>query len=61
MNIVMILPKYSVSIHDPCCFPLGILYITAVLKRNGHNVKYLNFNINEYGSKDETQYPLLYC
>lgn len=55
MNIVLVLPKYSVSINDPCCFPIGFMMISSVLKQNGHNVKVLNFNIKEYGINDELE------
>lgn len=53
MKITMILPKYSVSIHDPCCFPLGFMSISAVLKDLGHQVKVLNFNLQEYDLEAE--------
>lgn len=53
MNIALILPRYSVSINDPCCFPLGFMSISAVLKQSGHKVKVLNFNLHEYELEDE--------
>lgn len=48
MNILIVLHKYGVKIDDPCCFPLGLMYISAVLKQNGHNVKVLNYNLHDY-------------
>jgi radical SAM superfamily enzyme YgiQ (UPF0313 family) len=45
MRIALILPKYSVSIHDPCCFPLGFMSISAVLKQAGHDVTVFNLNL----------------
>ena len=48
MKIALVLPKYSVSINDPCCFPLGFMSISAVLKAAGHDVRVLNFNVAEH-------------
>ena len=48
MNITLILPKYSVSLADPCCYPLGFMTISAVLKRAGHKVNVLNLNLWDY-------------
>lgn len=53
MKVCLILPKYSVSVHDPCCFPLGFMYISSVLKSLGHDVKVLNLNIAEYNVFEE--------
>jgi anaerobic magnesium-protoporphyrin IX monomethyl ester cyclase len=53
MEIALILPKYSVSIHDACCYPLGFLSISAVLKQSGHNVKVCNFNLQKYDLESE--------
>lgn len=53
MNVVLILPKYSVSIHDPCIYPLGFMTISAALKQAGHNVKVLNFNLQKYDLESE--------
>lgn len=53
MNVTLILPQYSVSIHDPCFFPLGFAYISATLKQAGHNVKVLNFNLKQYDLEAE--------
>jgi anaerobic magnesium-protoporphyrin IX monomethyl ester cyclase len=53
VKIALVLPQYSVSLHDPCCFPLGFMTISAVLKQAGHNVKILNFNLQEYELEDE--------
>ena len=53
MKVALVLPKYSVSVHDPCCFPLGFMMISAVLKQAGHDVKVLNFNLQEYDIETE--------
>ena len=53
MKIILILPKYSVSLHDPCCFPLGFMSISAILKQAGHSVKVLNFNLQDYDLESE--------
>ncbi len=52
MNILLVLHKYGVSIDDPCCYPLGFMQISAVLKRQGHNVKVLNYNLHDYFLND---------
>lgn len=48
MKLLMILPKYQVDISDPCCFPLGPMYISSVLKQAGHDVTVLNYNLWDY-------------
>lgn len=53
MNITLISHKYGVSVHDPCCYPLGFLYISAVLKKAGHTVKILNYNLWDYDLRKE--------
>lgn len=55
MNICLVLHKYSVSLADPCCYPLGYMYISAVLKQAGHNVKVLNYNLFDYDFEQEIQ------
>ena len=40
MRIVLICHKYGVSIDDPCCYPLGFMYISAVLKP-GDSIQWL--------------------
>ena len=53
MKIVMVCHKYGVSIDDPCCYPLGFMYISAVLKQLGHQVKVMNFNLWDYDLSEE--------
>jgi radical SAM superfamily enzyme YgiQ (UPF0313 family) len=48
VKIVLIIHKYGVPLADPCCFPLGFLGISSVLKQAGHDVKILNYNLWEY-------------
>lgn len=47
MRLALILPKYGVSIHDPCFAPLGFLYVSAMAKRLGHSVGFFNLNLWE--------------
>jgi radical SAM superfamily enzyme YgiQ (UPF0313 family) len=47
MKLALILPKYGVSIHDPCFAPLGVLYISAMAKKLGHEVDFFNLNLWE--------------
>lgn len=44
-KIALICFKYGVPLDDPCCYPLGFMYISAVLKRAGHEVTVYNLNI----------------
>lgn len=53
MNICLVLYKYGVSIHDPCCYPLGYMYASSYLKSIGHKVKVLNYNLWDYDLKEE--------
>ncbi len=47
LRLALILPKYGVSIHDPCFAPLGFLYISAMAKKLGHKVDFFNLNLYE--------------
>ena len=53
MNACLVLPKYNVSLDDPCCYPLGFMYVSSIMKEQGHTVKVLNFNLFEYDVKEE--------
>lgn len=55
MKVALILPRYSVSLNDPCCFPLGFMLISAVLRQAGHEVKVLNFNLYIYDLEAELE------
>ena len=55
MKICLVLYKYSNSISDPCCYPLGFMYISSVLKQAGHDVKILNYNLYDYSFIDEVK------
>jgi len=44
MNYLMVLPKLTNKHGDPYVFPLGIIYVTASLKKSGKNVTTLNLN-----------------
>lgn len=49
MRVALVLPKYGVPIDDPCAFPLGFMYVSSWLKRQGHKVAVFNKNLYEYG------------
>ena len=53
MNATLFLPEYGVKIDDPCCYPLGAMYVTSFLKRLGFKVKVLNFNLFDYDLREE--------
>lgn len=55
MNICLILHRYGIPLDDPCVYPLGFMYVSAVLKRNGHNVKVLNYNLWDYDLEAELE------
>lgn len=53
MKITLVCHKYGVSIADPCIYPLGFMYISAGLKKLGHEVNVLNYNLWDYDFKEE--------
>lgn len=53
MKLACIIPKYAVSIHDPCCYPLGFGYVIASLLDAGHKVDV--FNLNLYSGFDKSE------
>lgn len=53
MNITLVLHKYNIPLDDPCIYPLGFMYISSVLKEDGHNVKVLNYNLWDYDLRSE--------
>lgn len=53
MKITLVLHKYGVPLDDPCCYPLGALYVVAALKKLTHDVKVLNYNLWDYDLKEE--------
>ena len=53
MKIMLVLHKYGLPLDDPCCYPIGYMYISSMLKQMGHNVKVLNYNLWEYNFLDE--------
>ena len=48
MKICLVLHKYGIPLDDPCCYPLGFMYISSALKDMGHEVKVLNYNLHDY-------------
>lgn len=59
MKIALWLPKYGVHIEDPCCYPLGFMYISAVLKKH-HDVTVFNNNINKHDISDLIGYDAVF-
>ena len=55
MKLVLVCHRYGVRLDDPCCYPLGFMYISSVLKSQGHAVKVLNYNLWEYDFREEIQ------
>jgi len=53
MKICLVCHKYAVPLDDPCCYPLGMMYVSTVLKSVGHSVKVLNYNLWDYDLKEE--------
>lgn len=53
MKIVLVIHKYGVALDDPCYFPTGPAMVSAVLKRNGHDVKVLNENLWDHDLRQE--------
>jgi anaerobic magnesium-protoporphyrin IX monomethyl ester cyclase len=53
MKVTLVLHKYGVPINDPCCWPLGYMYISSALKAYGHDVKVLNYNLWDYDLEKE--------
>lgn len=55
MKITLICHKYGVSLSDPCCYPIGFMYVSAGLKKLGHEVKVLNYNLWDYDFTEEVK------
>ena len=53
MKICLVCYKYGVPLDDPCCYPLGFMYVSSVLKKQGHKVKVLNYNLWDYDFIEE--------
>jgi len=53
MKVTLVCHKYGVPLNDPCCFPLGFMYVAATLKQQRHEVKVLNYNLWDYDLKEE--------
>jgi radical SAM superfamily enzyme YgiQ (UPF0313 family) len=53
MNITLVCYTYGIPLSDACCYPLGFLYVSSILKSKGHNVKILNYNLYDYDFKEE--------
>lgn len=53
MKLTLICHKYGVSLSDPCCYPIGFMHVSAMLRHLGHRVTVLNFNLWEYDLAEE--------
>ena len=53
--IILYLPKYGVPLDDPCCYPLGFMYVSSILKAFGNEVKVLNYNLFDYDLSKELE------
>jgi radical SAM superfamily enzyme YgiQ (UPF0313 family) len=53
MKICLICYKYNIPLDDPCCYPLGFMYVSSILKQRGHTVKVLNYNLFDYVFEEE--------
>lgn len=53
MNVVLVLHKYEISLNDPCCYPLGFMYVSSWFKQQGYTVKILNYNLFDYDLVEE--------
>jgi radical SAM superfamily enzyme YgiQ (UPF0313 family) len=62
MNVCLVLPDYGKNmINDPCCYPLGFMYVSSFLKALGHKVKVLNFNLFDYDLEKEFEDQKAIC
>lgn len=52
INIVCF--KYGVSLDDPCCYPLGFMSISAMVRKLGHAVKVFNLNLHDFTDEEIT-------
>ena len=55
MKITLVCHKYGVPLDDLCCYPLGFMYVSSTLKRQGHKVKVLNYNLWDYDFVEEVK------
>lgn len=54
MKACLVLPNYGPNMmNDPCCYPLGFMYVSSFLKVLGYKVKVLNFNLFDYDLREE--------
>ena len=51
MRILLIMPRWANKIGDHYDFPLGIAYISSVLKKQNHDVTRVNLNLVEGDTK----------
>lgn len=60
-KICMVVYKYPLSIDDPCCYPLGFMYVSSHLKARGNKIKVLNYNLWDYDFKEEIKGQDIVC
>ncbi|MCP3924919.1 MAG: radical SAM protein [Desulfobacterales bacterium] len=61
MKICLVCHKYDVALDDPCCYPLGFMYVSSTLKLQGHEVKVLNYNLWDYDFIEEVKDQDVVC
>lgn len=61
MKVCLVLYKYAVDLQDPCCYPLGFMYVASYFKKNGHEVKVLNYNLWDYDFISEVKGSDIVC
>lgn len=61
MKITLVCYKYGVPLNDPCCFPLGFMYVSSWYKQQGNEVKVLNYNLFDYNFVEEVKDQDLVC
>ncbi|MDL2207708.1 B12-binding domain-containing radical SAM protein [Desulfovibrio sp. OttesenSCG-928-M16] len=52
MKHLLIMPRFGQSANDPYIFPLGIAYLSSMLKKAGYEVYNLNLNNSDTSIKD---------
>lgn len=53
MKLALVCHSFNQRPDAPLIWPLGFLYVSAVLKRAGHRVKFFNFNLRPHDLKAE--------
>jgi radical SAM superfamily enzyme YgiQ (UPF0313 family) len=54
LKINVVCFKYGVSLDDPCCYPLGFMYVSAMARKLGHVVTVFNLNLYDFTDEEIT-------